>query len=65
MQFAEPEDLSGLLSALHQVGQEKLPVAIVCAGLPQLPATLTKASSYAERLFNYIEIGRLTPEAAR
>lgn len=65
MQFAEAEDLSGLLSALHQIGQEGLPVAVVCAGLPQLPATLTKASSYAERLFSYVEIGRLTSEAAR
>lgn len=64
MQFAEPEDLSGLLSALHQIGQENLPVTVVCAGLPQLPATLTKASSYAERLFSYVEIGKLTPEAA-
>jgi hypothetical protein len=65
MQFAEPEDLSGLLSALHQVGQDNLPVAVVCAGLPQLPATLTRASSYAERLFSYVEIGKLTPDAAR
>lgn len=65
MQFAEPEDLSGLLSAVHQIGQESLPVSLVCAGLPQLPATLTRASSYAERLFSYLEIGRLSPHAAR
>ncbi len=40
-------------------------VALICVGLPRLPARLAQAGSYAERLFRYIEIDRLTPEAAR
>lgn len=65
MQFAERDDLAALLSALHRVAQLQLPVAVVSAGLPQLAAKLAEASSYAERLFNYTEVGRLDPVAAR
>ncbi|MGH2853776.1 MAG: ATP-binding protein [Solirubrobacteraceae bacterium] len=65
MQFAENVDLQALLAAFHRIGQRQLPVALVCAGLPQLPSRLAAASSYAERLFQYVEIDRLTPEAAR
>jgi hypothetical protein len=65
MQFAEKDDLQALLAAFHRIAQRQLPVALICAGLPQLPGRLAEASSYAERLFQYIEIDRLTPEAAR
>lgn len=64
MQFAERDELAGLLAAIHRIGQRGLPLAVVCAGLPQLSAKLVEASSYAERLFAYIEVDRLTPEAA-
>ena len=50
MQFAEKEDLQTLLAALHRIAQCQLPVALVCAGLLQLPGRLAEASSYAERL---------------
>jgi AAA ATPase domain len=65
MQFAEKDDLEALLGAFHRIGQRELPVALVCAGLPQLPGRLAEASSYAERLFGFMEIGRLAPKAAR
>lgn len=65
MQFAERDDLQALLAAFHRIAQRQLPVALVCAGLPQLPARLAEASSYAERLFQYVEIGRLTDDAAK
>lgn len=65
MQFAERDDLAALLAAYHRVGQLGLPVALVGAGLPQLAGRLAEASSYAERLFAYVEVGRLTHEAAR
>lgn len=65
MQFAEKDDLQALLAAFHRIAQRQLPVALVCAGLPQLPGRLAEASSYAERLFQYVEIGRLTDDAAR
>jgi hypothetical protein len=65
MQFAERDDLQALLAAFHRIAQRQLPVALVCAGLPQLPGRLAEASSYAERQFQYVEIGRLTDDAAR
>jgi hypothetical protein len=64
MQFADTNELGAVLAALHRVGQRQLPIAAVCAGLPQLASRLVEASSYAERLFSYHEVGRLTPEAA-
>lgn len=65
MQFAERGDLAGLLAAFHRIGQLGLPVALVGAGLPQLAGRLAEASSYAERLLSYTEMGRLTEDAAR
>lgn len=65
MQFAERADLAALLAAYHRIGQLGLPVALVGAGLPQLAARLAEASSYSERLFAYVEVGRLSDRAAR
>lgn len=54
-------DLMGILITLqHRMGQENLPFYIIGAGLPDLPRVLTKSRSYAERLFDYREIGRLS-----
>lgn len=64
MQFAQATDLGAVLAALHRAGQRRLPIAAVCAGLPQLASRLVEASSYAERLFSYHEIGKLSSEAA-
>lgn len=64
MQFADPDELGAVLAALHRAGQSALPIAAVCAGLPQLAARLVEASSYAERLFSYHEVGALDVEAA-
>lgn len=36
----------------------------MCAGLPHLASRLVEASSYAERLFSYHEVGKLSTEAA-
>jgi hypothetical protein len=51
--------------ALHRTAQRGLPVVLVGAGLPQLPARMGKAKSYAERLFDFPEVGPLPPDAAR
>jgi hypothetical protein len=64
MQFADTGDLGAVLSALHRSGQRTLPIAAVCAGLPQLASRLVEASSYAERLFSYHEVGELDQAAA-
>jgi hypothetical protein len=61
---AEPE-LAALISALHRTNQQKLPICVVGAGLPQLRGRAGNAKSYAERLFDYPEIGPLSGDAAQ
>lgn len=53
------EDLAALCGACHEVSQQNLPLLVVGAGLPHLPAVLTNAKTYAERLFTYTRIDRL------
>lgn len=65
LQYVEESQLAALITALHRVGQRQLPVAMVGAGLPQLPGRMGSAKSYAERLFDFPEVGALAPEAAR
>lgn len=55
---AEPE-MVALVAALHRVSQLSLPIIIVGAGLPQLRGQVGSTKSYAERLFDYPEIGPL------
>lgn len=64
MQFADSGELGAVLAALHRAGQSGLPIVAICAGLPQLASRLAEASSYAERLFSYHEVGALDREAA-
>jgi hypothetical protein len=64
MQDIDSELLVALLAAQHRAGQKGWPFFIFGAGLPSLPSVLSDARSYAERLFNYREIGALDPEAA-
>jgi len=50
--------------ALHRVSQRRLPLALIAAGLPQVRALAGRSKSYAERLFEYPEIGPLQPSDA-
>lgn len=65
LQYVEEEELAALITALHRAAQRKLPVVLVGAGLPQLRGRMGRAKSYAERLFDFPEIGPLSPPAAR
>ena len=65
LQYVEEEQLAALITALHRTAQRKLPVIMIGAGLPQLAGRMGQARSYAERLFDFPNIGPLTPEAAR
>jgi len=64
MQDLGPEDVSALCAACHELSQSGLPVIVVGAGLPHLPAVLSASKSYSERLFRYQRIDRLPREAA-
>lgn len=65
LQYIEEEELAALITALHRTAQRSLPVALVGAGLPQLPGRMGRAKSYAERLFDFPQVGPLAQDAAR
>ena len=64
MQDLSVPDASALCAAFHEISQQGLPVVLVGAGLPHVPATLSASKSYSERLFRYVAVGRLDREAA-
>jgi hypothetical protein len=65
MQALNEQALAAICIAMNRVGQRGLPVALVGAGLPPLPRLLRAAKPYAERLFSYGELGRLSNAEAR
>ena len=59
------DELAALITSLHRTAQRALPVVLVGAGFPQLRGRMGRAKSYAERLFDFPEIGPLSPEDAQ
>ncbi|MGH3860342.1 AAA family ATPase [Actinokineospora sp.] len=59
MQDINPDDISALCAACHELSQSGAPLVVVGAGLPHLPAVLSASKSYSERLFRYVRIDRL------
>jgi hypothetical protein len=64
LQYVEEAQFAALISALHRANQNQLPITLVGAGLPQLVGLSGRAKSYAERLFEFISVDRLSEEAA-
>lgn len=64
LQYVKEGELAALITSLHRSSQRRLPVTLVGAGLPQLRGQTGKAKSYAERLFDFPEIGALDRDAA-
>jgi hypothetical protein len=64
MQYLNEEELSALIMAMHQISQRQLPVVLIGAGLPQLVGLSGRSKSYAERLFQFPEVGALQPADA-
>ena len=64
VQYLSKEDLSALIVSLHKISQKGLPLVFVGAGLPQLAGLAGEAKSYAERLFDYPEVGPLPDQDA-
>jgi hypothetical protein len=65
IQYLTQPDLAALIVATHRVSQRNLPILVIGAGLPLLPALSGDAKSYAERLFTYPLIGALGAKDAR
>lgn len=65
LQYLNEEEFGALIMAMHRIAQKSLPLVLVGAGLPQLVGLAGKSKSYAERLFDYPEVGPLKPVDAR
>jgi hypothetical protein len=65
MQDIAPDELGAVCGACHEISQQGTPLLLVGAGLPHLPVALSASKSYAERLFRYVVVDRLTPADAR
>jgi len=65
LQYVKEEELAALIIALHRASQSRLPVVLFGAGLPQLRGRMGRAKSYAERLFDFPEIGPLPRSEAK
>ena len=65
LQYVAEDQFAALITALHKCAQYQLPVALLGAGLPQLIGRAGRAKSYAERLFEYPEIGPLADTEAK
>ena len=65
IQFLARPQLEALIAAIHKTVQRQLPITLTAAGLPQLAELAGEAKSYAERLFRFPTIGRLTDSQAR
>jgi hypothetical protein len=59
VQYLSPAEFSALIMAMHRVSQLNLPLVFAGAGLPQLPALAGDSKTYAERMFQFPQIGAL------
>lgn len=64
LQYFSEKELSSLIMAMHKIQQERLPIVLIGAGLPVLPRLAGESKSYAERLFDFPDIGPLSPPDA-
>lgn len=65
MQYLNEAELSALIMAVHKISQRELPLLLVGAGLPQLVGLTGKSKSYAERLFDFPIVDKLSDDDAR
>ncbi|WP_411833113.1 AAA family ATPase [Pseudoxanthomonas mexicana] len=64
LQYVSKTELAALIRAMHAVNQAGLPFILFGAGLPQLAGQSGDAKSYAERLFDFPRLDRLSqPDA--
>ncbi|MGA7703960.1 MAG: ATP-binding protein [Solirubrobacteraceae bacterium] len=64
VQFVPPGEFGAFVVGLHRLNQKALPITCIATGLPSLPALAGEAKSYAERLFEYPRIDRLSERDA-
>jgi len=59
------EEFGALITAIHHADRRRLPVLVAGAGLPSLIKLSAEARSYAERLFEYPDVGALDDVGCR
>lgn len=64
IQYLTERDLSALILSIHRTSQRELPVVLIAAGLPQVVGNTGRSKSYAERLFDFPEVGPLAVKDA-
>ena len=64
LQYLADEEFAALIVAIHRTAQLDLPVVLAGAGLPLVPRLAGDAKSYAERLFEFTNVGELASEEA-
>ena len=64
IQYLSQKELGAIIMAMHRMQQKQLPLVLLAAGLPVLPGMAGESKSYAERLFNFPDIGALSAEDA-
>ena len=60
LQYVKEDELAALITAVHRASQRRSPVIMLGAALPQVRGRMGKAKTYAERLFDFPEIGALS-----
>lgn len=60
IQYLSQKELGALIMAMHKMQQKQLPLVLLAAGLPVLAGMAGESKSYAERLFNYPDVGALS-----
>ena len=65
LQYLKGKEFSALIMAIHKVNQKVYPVTLIGAGLPQILAIAGNSKSYAERLFEFPQVGALGTKDAR
>lgn len=64
IQYLSKKELGALIMTMHKIQQRQLPIVLIGAGLPFLAGFAGESKSYAERLFNFPIIGKLSKEDA-
>lgn len=65
VQYLRPQELAAIAVTCHDAAQRGLPFVFFGAGLPQIAKLAGDAKSYAERLFEFPEVGSLSDAAAK
>jgi len=59
------EEIGPLIMAIHHTNGRQLPILVIGAGLPSMIRLSSETKSYAERLFEYCDVGPLDETAIR